>query len=455
MSENQHPSRGNAVEQPLLMALRLRWLLFAAIAFATVVAMRVPLETAGLSFPRFAAPATAVLFVLLVFLWRSLAINRLDLDELHPGGGMAGDAFDRRARDRIGLPPEQGTLLPRFGPGTVVSLARALLLGLFAGFLALPRPGPEANTAIAWWPALLFLLVALGDGLDGWLARRSRTPTELGARLDTELDGAAIFLAVAVGVRWQVLPVWYLLVGGLRYIYVLTLWLHRRAGKQVHALPSSNNRRLIAGLQLGFLCAVLWPIVPAPGARIAAWVFGLPMVLSFLRDGCVATGLLNPHAAGYERLRLRAAKSLGILLVPLRIATALAVLLYLAKSWPSPPRGWLEALAMWPVSEPPAVASALMVTSALASVLIATGVLGRSAALLLAFGLATEWGVLAHSNETVLAPSSLGSNPRPRRNDDHSRGRHWALLTHERRGALASCACGRTPSGNSSGNSSW
>lgn len=56
--------------------------------------------------------------------------------------------------------------------------------------------------------ALLFLLAVVSDGVDGWLARRFRWQSRLGAILDPLADKALMMAAIAVLVAGGLLPLW-------------------------------------------------------------------------------------------------------------------------------------------------------------------------------------------------------------------------------------------------------
>ena len=84
----------------------------------------------------------------------------------------------------------------RFGAANLVTTARAALMALVAALAGV------AGTADALWLAIgLTTIVALLDGMDGWLARRTGMASEFGARFDMETD-AALILAMSVLV-WQ------------------------------------------------------------------------------------------------------------------------------------------------------------------------------------------------------------------------------------------------------------
>src|SRR6185503_17128116 len=65
--------------------------------------------------------------------------------------------------------------------------------------------------------------VALGlDVLDGWLARRTGTASELGARFDGEVD-AFLLLVLSVYVA-RGFGAWVVLIGAARYLFLVGGW---------------------------------------------------------------------------------------------------------------------------------------------------------------------------------------------------------------------------------------
>jgi CDP-diacylglycerol--glycerol-3-phosphate 3-phosphatidyltransferase len=204
-----------------------------------------------------------------------------------------------RSRLRLNRHPTAIRIRPRLGAANLLSAGRGACLALMAGFLFLPRPtGP-----LAWAPALLYTTGIAVDFLDGTIARRRAEHTLLGESLDLELDGQGVLLAALLAVWYDTLPWWFLAAGAARYAFALNLWLRRRRGKPVFELPESAARRPLAGLMMGFLSVVLWPIFSPPATHLAGAVFFVPFGAGFLRDGLVVSGVIRPHHAWYRRAR--------------------------------------------------------------------------------------------------------------------------------------------------------
>lgn len=285
------------------MQLRRRWAVAAAIHALTLGALAGLLHTQWPVYlvGRWAALTAFVLGGELWLLWRNLPLHRRD-----------------------------GKALLAFGPGTVLTLARGLAMGLLAGFLLCPWPAPP----LAWLPALLYTLAGLADYFDGYLARISGYASALGGALDIEFDALGVLVVSALAVHWGQWPAWFLIIGLARYLFVLGLWLRRRWRLPVYDLPPSAARRTMAGLQMGLLSVALWPIMPPALATLSGLLFGLPFLAIFVRDWLVVSGALDAASPRYLTFRHTCLTLLGNW-APLaaRAMAALAAAVLLVDLW--------------------------------------------------------------------------------------------------------------------------
>lgn len=259
---------------PALAALRERWVGLVGVHILALVGGFVGLRAGpGPAYARRWLPLSAAVSAYqLWFVWRRLSQNH-----------RAGEA----------------QLLPVFGSGNALSMLRGLLLALVAGFLPAPRP----EGAVAWAPAFLYTLAGVADYFDGYLARLGDHATRLGEALDIELDALGILVIVALAIHLGSLPLWFLPIGLARYAFLFGRWLRRRMGKPLADLPPSVSRRPIAGLTMGFLSAMLWPIMRQPVTTIAGVLFGLPFAAGFCRDWLVVSGVIDPSSERYLAVR--------------------------------------------------------------------------------------------------------------------------------------------------------
>jgi CDP-diacylglycerol--glycerol-3-phosphate 3-phosphatidyltransferase len=260
-----------------------------------------------------------------------------------------------------------------------LTLLRGLLIAPLAGLLFLP---PLAG-AKAWLPAMLYTGAAIADQFDGYLARRTGLATPLGEALDLEFDGLGMLLAVAAAIHVGHLPLAFMAVGLARYGFVIwkALWSRTRGGAR--EIPASMTRRAIAGLEMGFVSAALWPIIPPELATLVGWIFAGPFFLSFGRDAAVVAGWIDVDSKAYQvwRSRLRVAATywippllrLGLLLVwgPVTVARLGGL------------QEWAASLAHAGLANSLTLGLVSALVQAIALVAVAVGFLGRSAAFLL------------------------------------------------------------------------
>ena len=254
----------NPDDNPILFRLRRRWFIFTACCFAALAAGFIWLQVSWQ--PEYAlrwlGQAVLVVTYLLWTLWRALPENHRS---------------------------EEAIQLPTFGAGTTLTLIRGVLIACLAGFLFSPWP----DGWLAWLPGLVYTLAALMDYFDGFLARVTNHATRMGEILDLSLDGVGMLTAAFLAVQYGQVPAWYLVVALARYLYLAGLWLWDRLGKRAYPLQPSVRRRAFAGLQMGFLFVMLWPVFSPPGTHLAAALFALPFLAGFILDGLTASGILH------------------------------------------------------------------------------------------------------------------------------------------------------------------
>jgi phosphatidylglycerophosphate synthase len=164
-----------------------------------------------------------------------------------------------------------------FGWPNRITLARAVLVAVLVGALALPDVVARHGTILA---ALAVTAIVL-DGLDGWVARVLDSVTAFGARFDMEIDALLILaLSIAVVIADQA-GAWVLAIGGMRYAFVATRWLLPWWRRE---LPDSAWRKVVCVVQGLALAAALLPFVRPPLAGIVLASSLLLLAHSFARD---------------------------------------------------------------------------------------------------------------------------------------------------------------------------
>lgn len=162
----------------------------------------------------------------------------------------------------------------RLGWANAVTATRSTLVAIITGLVAASfvAPIPVALLVGLVVPALVL------DAVDGWVARRTGTMSELGARFDMEVD--AFLLLVLSAYVAPILGLWVLAIGLMRYVFVaagwVLPWLRLR-------LPYRYWRKVVTAAQGITLALAASGLVP----ELAGVVVGLALVLlleSFGRD---------------------------------------------------------------------------------------------------------------------------------------------------------------------------
>lgn len=163
----------------------------------------------------------------------------------------------------------------RFGAANVVTATRSMLVGVVTAMVVASFWG-EASAAL--FVSIVAVALAL-DGVDGYVARRTGSESELGARFDMEVDAFLLLVLsvyVAPFVGW-----WVLIIGLLRYGFVAAGWVlpFMRA-----TLPPRYWRKVVtaaSGIALAVVASQLLPL----GANVLVVVTALALMLeSFGRD---------------------------------------------------------------------------------------------------------------------------------------------------------------------------
>ena len=196
---------------------------------------------------------------------------------------------------RYGLPlnyaARQNVLYSNLGYATWITIVRAMLICMLAGFLFQPWPHSNASsTSLSWAPGILYITASVLDYVDGLVARGCKHQTHLGAFLDINIDALGLLIAPLLAVWYGQLPIAYLAVGAAYYVFIVGIWLRKKMSKPVVDPKPRPSARIIAGFQMGFVGMALLPIFSPPATTIAAYIFMVPLLAGFVKDWCYACG---------------------------------------------------------------------------------------------------------------------------------------------------------------------
>jgi phosphatidylglycerophosphate synthase len=156
----------------------------------------------------------------------------------------------------------------RMGQADWVTLARATLAVAVAALVADSFAEPAHATMLVTLSAVALAL----DAVDGWVARRSKTASKLGARFDGEVD-AFLILALSVYVARST-GAWVLAIGAARYAFFAAGWFLPWMREQ---LPPRYWRKVVAATQGVVLTIAAADVLP-PALTQAALVGALALL---------------------------------------------------------------------------------------------------------------------------------------------------------------------------------
>lgn len=152
-----------------------------------------------------------------------------------------------------------------FGYANGVTAARAAMVS-YVGAVVLFADGFGLDLRLNWTIVAVVAVALALDGVDGYLARRFRQESVLGARFDMEVDALLIMiLSLAVWFLDKAGP-WVLLIGLMRYGFVAAQRLEPRLAGE---LAPSFRRKAVCVLQGVALCLIVAPVVSVP---LSSWI---------------------------------------------------------------------------------------------------------------------------------------------------------------------------------------
>jgi phosphatidylglycerophosphate synthase len=152
----------------------------------------------------------------------------------------------------------------RLGPADWVTLARATLAVGVAALVADSFDEPAQVTMVVTLSAVALAL----DAVDGWVARRSKTASKLGARFDGEVDAFLILVLSVYLARSS--GAWVLAIGAARYAFLAAGWL---LPWMREPLPPRYWRKVVAatqGVVLTVAAAEVLPLALTQAALVGA-----------------------------------------------------------------------------------------------------------------------------------------------------------------------------------------
>ncbi len=172
-----------------------------------------------------------------------------------------------------------------------ITLARILLIPVFVLFAVYYGKSVELGAPVAWqrWTAIIVFIVAAGtDGVDGWVARRFKQRSPLGAVLDPIADKGLLLAAIITLSlsKWTyAFPLWFpVLVIARDAVIVTGCLVVKHLNGNLEVKPSLIGKAATAFQMI----AIAWVMLQLPNhlySVYAAGVFTLVSGVGYVLDG--------------------------------------------------------------------------------------------------------------------------------------------------------------------------
>jgi cardiolipin synthase len=183
--------------------------------------------------------------------------------------------------DRSGPPPRQTRPGQPLRPWTIPNLIGYLRLAGLPVFLIIAFSSGDGRDAAA---AVIFWLIAVGDYVDGFLARATGQYSRMGALLDPLVDRLTILCGAAVCWHFELLPRWALAVLAVRELVTLILaqvYLRRVGEIEVNWL----GRIAVVPVMAAIFFAMISESVAWDAMLILGVLLGILGTIAYVRTG--------------------------------------------------------------------------------------------------------------------------------------------------------------------------
>ena len=182
----------------------------------------------------------------------------------------------------------------RFGAANAVTATRSTLVAIVTAIVAASFEGETSTPLLVTLAACALLL----DGVDGYVARRTQSESELGARFDMEVDAFLLLVLCVYDARF--VGSWVLAIGLLRYAFVVAGWLLPWMNE---TLPPRYWRKVVTAVCGVALTVVAAQLLPAAANVLIAAAALLLVLESFARDvvWLVRLNLARPALVSLEK----------------------------------------------------------------------------------------------------------------------------------------------------------
>lgn len=154
-------------------------------------------------------------------------------------------------------------------PPNLVTYARIALVVVFLILDIAAGAWGVDSLPMRWMAAVLFIVAASTDKIDGWLARRNNQVTELGKLMDPIADKLLMCSALIVASAYGELPWWATILFLVREvgITIMRFFVIDSGGGVIAAAWPGKLKTVFQSVGLSLLLIPLWSLVPGSDAN--------------------------------------------------------------------------------------------------------------------------------------------------------------------------------------------
>ncbi|MBM6699497.1 CDP-diacylglycerol--glycerol-3-phosphate 3-phosphatidyltransferase [Bifidobacterium pullorum subsp. saeculare] len=182
-------------------------------------------------------------------------------------------------------------------PPNLVTYARIVLVVVLLVLMCLAGPWGEDNLPMRWAAAVLFIIAASTDKIDGWMARKYDQVTEMGKLMDPIADklltcGTMVVASVFGELAWWVTVLFLVREIGITVMRFFVM--ERPGGKVIAAAWPGKLKTVFQCIGLSMLLLPMWSLdlrVPTP-AWLTAYTWATQVLIYVALVLCLYSGVV-------------------------------------------------------------------------------------------------------------------------------------------------------------------
>lgn len=177
-------------------------------------------------------------------------------------------------------------------PANIMTLARIVLVVVFIGLTLAAGPLGTGNLAVRWSSAILFIIAASTDKIDGYLARSRNEVTDLGKLLDPIADKLLICSALVMLSAFSELPWWITVLFLIREIGItlMRFFVIDKLNLVIAASQSGKLKTVLEIVAISMYLVPMWVFDPSGSVWVNYYYIAAFVVMILALEMCLYSG---------------------------------------------------------------------------------------------------------------------------------------------------------------------